>query len=353
MSGNLSPIDSGHSELQADQTVIKTEDTETMLPNEYCLPQLDLADPLATEKESSGTSSFYPLQESSTNFPTAASIAVKNVSKGLVSPAVPNASVKSIYLLEHSKNEEKPLVECEVSGDLVNKQSKFYSTLPDAKKIDVALRTMEEVYDKVNQLSERGDCFDDFGRYVASLLRSFPSGRAKELQQKVIGLILKSHPDQRISSLHDSDSPLIESVKINSAPIIKTTETVEVAQPSSQILGFQKHVSVTTKSTSQLTFPTQKLVAKKIPLTSDKASSKLVNKFDHVLEETEQINATFKRLEDISNKVNQLNKRDNYFENFGRYIISLLSSLPTQRAMKLQHKVINLILSSHINLIVA
>ena len=57
--------------------------------------------------------------------------------------------------------------------------------------IDSALEKLEQICDKViNITPQKEDSFDNFGKYVASLLRTCPSRTASQLQEDIIGLIM-------------------------------------------------------------------------------------------------------------------------------------------------------------------
>ncbi|PSN39800.1 hypothetical protein C0J52_19446 [Blattella germanica] len=214
--------------------------------------------------------------------------------------------------------------------------------LLETNRLDDALQRLEGISDKVNGLSGAEDNFDNFGKYVASLLRSLPTSKVADVQQQVINLILSSHisPDAPSGDLNSSSSAGI-------APSCSTSETLPTPKPPPPPPPPQTHSPAQSTPTSALqsnsksTSQTKK--GEKRPHAHDESPSGVGNK-QVKLEDTEQIDATLKRLEEISDRVNQLGGRDDSFDVFGKYAASILRCLPPQRAMELQKEVVNLIL---------
>ncbi|PSN35176.1 hypothetical protein C0J52_22407 [Blattella germanica] len=70
---------------------------------------------------------------------------------------------------------------------------------------------------------------------------------------------------------------------------------------------------------------------------------------DDALQDVNQNDPAIQELDKITCEVNQIDVYDDVFESFGKYIASLLRSLPNRRGMELQQEIINLVLKSHVS----
>ncbi|PSN31358.1 hypothetical protein C0J52_23826 [Blattella germanica] len=282
-----------------------------------------------------------------------------------------------LILLQQNEMDEKTKISCgEISLEIKNKQSKIEEGLKVKNQNDKAYQSFEEIAKKCISLNDN-DNFDDFGRYVASLLRNFPIQRAMEMQKQVINLILGSNINPETTFKTDINSTPESSLSINSKPTTLTTNVLEMLPPpapkklpktqvksstketyadqsldkqSSHKLVSQDELSESTNVHS-LPLSQQGSIGEEKPSTNRTGTEFTMSVNNHSdIDETKQIDTTLKRLEDIYDKLNHLSVKDDNFDSFGRYVASILRCLPTVRALELQQMAIDLILESHFGL---
>ncbi|PSN35177.1 hypothetical protein C0J52_22409 [Blattella germanica] len=218
--------------------------------------------------------------------------------------------------------------------------------LLETNEVDLALNRLEDISNKVKQLHNREDYFDYFGKYVAALLRSLPIQKAMNMQQEVIKLILTSHTNPEVLS-KELVSPLARPSLTNVTPSSETPEAVDLEErllPAPQSLEPSSVQNVNGDISLSISQQNEKREKRPHP---DDMSHKVENKhakFCDLLEQTGEIEESLKRLENISNQINQLCGRDDHFDDFGRYSASLLRGLNTLKATEMQGEVIALIL---------
>ncbi|PSN35175.1 hypothetical protein C0J52_22413 [Blattella germanica] len=218
----------------------------------------------------------------------------------------------------------------------------------ETNEVDVALNRLEDISNKVKQLHKREDNFDYFGKYVAALLRSLPTQKAMNMQQEIVKLILMSHTNPEVLS-KELVSPLAQPSLTNNTPSSDTPEAVDLEErllPAPQSLEPSSVQNVNGDISFSISQQNEK--GKKRPHPDD-ISHEMENKhakFCDLLEQTDQIEESLKRLENIANQINQLCGRDDHFDDFGRYSASLLRGLNSQKATQLQGEIITLILKS-------
>ncbi|PSN35173.1 hypothetical protein C0J52_22411 [Blattella germanica] len=216
----------------------------------------------------------------------------------------------------------------------------------ETNEVDLALNRLEDISNKVKQLHNREDYFDYFGKYVAALLRSLPIQKAMNMQQEVIKLILTTHTNPEVLS-KELVSPLARPSLTNDTPSSDTQEAVDLEErllPAPQSLEPSSVQNVNGDISFSISQQNEKGEKRPHP---DDMSHKVENKhakFCDLLEQTGEIEESLKRLENISNQINQLCGRDDHFDDFGRYSASLLRGLNTQKAIEMQGEVIALIL---------
>ncbi|PSN34959.1 hypothetical protein C0J52_24953 [Blattella germanica] len=290
------------------------------------------------------------------------------LSKSVLSTEQGSCVNQSLSITNNKSGVENiPLEVCEVSFEPANKQLELDETLPNTDRIDTALRRLEDISDKVNQLNETNDNFDSFGRYVASLLRSLPIQNVVTVQQDVLSLIFRScaqppadqdEPTKGTSTL--DKVPGTSSVTQNSsgAPP-NSTETQQIPQNSSVAspkLAETQQPPPSTSPTPQNTSVHQCISVAQQNVKRNKRSHveceilpeirTKQSKIDESLIHTNQIDASLKRLKDISKRVKESSLWDDAFDKFGRYIASLLRCTDPQSTIGLQNEIVDLIMKS-------
>ncbi|PSN31364.1 hypothetical protein C0J52_23827 [Blattella germanica] len=397
MLDNLSSEDSSHSELHSGDP----------------LAFIDMASSSLDKGCKSGPSSItFDLPESTVSKNVVlATLSTKNSGTQLPQePDFPEGTLSTIPTMSnhhssHSPQQRTPLNK-RPNVEIENIQFNFDDTSLETSQIDASLKRLEDISNKVNHESILNDNFDDFGRYVVSLLRSIPAQRAKELQQEIIDLILKSDSNpsvsldmlrQESSTLPDKesqkrtspmnvDSPIAQATSASSSESsVPSTSTQAVEMPvlassrltpqDSSLIAQKVSVnepmlqqnskgdkrpppSVDTASTTQnvkLSLHGQNERRNKRPLADGDISCEVTNKqskLDNMLLKANRLDAALKRLEElvlVSNKVTLLSGKNDHFDIFGTYVSSLLKYFPLQKGMELQRQIINLILRVHVD----
>ncbi|PSN39016.1 hypothetical protein C0J52_14035 [Blattella germanica] len=235
-----------------------------------------------------------------------------------------------IPLSQEKRDDNKPITEDEVSSESEVKQSN--NAMLETSEVADALKRLEDISTKVNQISESDDHFDHFGKYVASLVKCVPAHEAIELQQSIINLILMSDINSELSvNLNPS---VVPSSSTNFAPEVEAGVISPFPKSPTSLQKTLRSVKKASCHASYSLFQQNEGVQKTPP--EDDVKAKL-----HCVE--------LETLEELSNKINQLDESNGHFDKFARYVASLLRSAQTQRAMELQLKVVELILRPQIN----
>ncbi|XP_071051372.1 uncharacterized protein [Onthophagus taurus] len=130
-------------------------------------------------------------------------------------------------------NEEQPSTSKETQCQNDSLKRKFLhtsTTTPRKKKLcSTPAGDINSAIDKLDDISKRAanasvskeDCFDHFGKYIASLLRTLPLDRSPQLQSEIVSMILKpTIPTYSIlSSAYSQNSNFITNSTTNSESI--------------------------------------------------------------------------------------------------------------------------------------
>ena len=127
----------------------------------------------------------------------------------LMQPSTSQQSAQCQMMLMHSQRGEKRTNEvtpipCQLTRVSIGHNYKSAGNAETENSINSAMLELKELKRANNFSSIKEDCFDHFGRYVASLLRNLPSQTAFELQQEVINIILQPHV---FASMNSGSSP--------------------------------------------------------------------------------------------------------------------------------------------------
>ncbi|PSN33576.1 hypothetical protein C0J52_24082 [Blattella germanica] len=227
-------------------------------------------------------------------------------------------------------------------SEVKNKRRKIEQSLEVFNKFHPDFKQLQEIYDTLNGMSET-DNFDDFGMYIASLLRLCPLQKGMELQKEIIKLIVIS-PVKLVTTIINSPVSTLMPEGTDMPPSRSDpSESVSLQDSSSTI-----------RSTSDERLTLQQNCKSKRQHLSEVEKCEKVGEGSRlnggVLDIlVKGIDDALWRLDVVSKKIKTLYVKDDNFNTFGSYVASLLRFLPFQEGMGLQPKIINIILRCQVN----
>ncbi|PSN34963.1 hypothetical protein C0J52_24954 [Blattella germanica] len=322
---------------------------------------------LLSETASSVNSDTLILPSTSSNMVPDAEI--PSSSHAVSSTAQSNSAIQLISSQQTNRGAKRPLEDHETSPGLGNKQRRSGGEIAQENVFAATLDRLEDLSDKAIMLGSHDDDLDNFGKYVASLLRGLPSERATELQKEVIDLILKSHVKDEPDSSEVDPLALEEQLPPQSSSDTTQTTTVQRKNFEDIISASRRLVEKSRTTNVQQTNEVNGRSSGKLASSGQNADSTLLQRnntsekrllpdespandeteCDDPVLETKRVDAALKRLECISEKVNMLSEKDDNFDTFGKYVASLLRYISAEKAVELQQELINLILKARAN----